>query len=341
MGTLKKVGVVGVGAAVVLGAWVGWSLGGVWGEREAMAAKEKVERTPEEERLWKDRGYTGIYIREYQKAPDRTWMFPVQIAAMIRHTPDVLKFCDGVDARWMDKRPAVPDGYNPIWRLVDEARQVRAHVQAYERMKGEIAKQLPEKLAAAIAKADADTEKGAQSGLTADFDNGRKSLGKAEDIYVLAQAVYGAEDAALKQATADVKALEARVGERQKVYWEKSKEKMKRPQEWYTASDAEKLRSAVLEAWKAKYPENKGVTVILASKANTRVTVPSFNEEEKTLDLKDISLLPVRVVVEGEPGWEWIYSAMAVKTGPTVSPVISADVSMKEALTSPRDLGKR
>lgn len=324
----------------VLGVAGGAMVANLSGMRVASAA-EKAPLTAEQRQMEKDYIHAHVYIREFQKAPDRVWLYPVQLAAMMRYGPDVLKWADACDKRWTSTEASNPESYPAEVRLRGLVYQVRAHTQTYLAMKGDIAKELPGKLEAAIKAADADTQKGADSGLTGDFDKGRKSLEKAEDIYVLAQAVYGAEDPALKKAGEDVKALDARVGERQKVYWEKTREKAKRPEEGYRSSDLEKVRSAVVEAWKAKYPADKGVTVIVPSNLNVRLTVASFNEKEGTLELEDISLLPVRVVVEGEAGYEWVYTAMAVKTGPTKAPVISADVSRKDLLTSPRDLVKK
>jgi hypothetical protein len=331
MGYLKLMAA-GLGVAALMAAAPGAAVYGA-------APKEAVVLTPEQERVNLDWGYVQDYIEHYKKAPDRVWMYPVQQAGMMRHTGDVLKWCDKFEERMGYKTGKVyPDVKSKEARLRDMLRITRVYVNAYAGMKEEIGKELPGKLEAAIKTADADTQKGAESGATADFDKGRKSLGKAEDIYVLAQAVYGAEDPVLKQVTEDVKGLRARVAERQKTYWEKSKGKMKRPEEGYKASDLEKIRGVVMEAWKEKYPNDKGVTVIVPINANSRMTVVSFNEKEQTIDLNDISLLPVRVVVESEGGAEWLYTAMVVKTGPSASPTISADVSVRDLLTSATDL---
>ncbi len=335
MGYLKMLAVVGVGAAGLLA--------GVGHEPAAFAKEKEKEKelSPEEARYGKDRSYTHWYIREYQKAQNRIWTFPVQIAVMIEHGPDVLAWCTTCETRWDFKNRTIVEPYETAGRLKDEIRQVRAHVQAFLARKEEIAKDLPEKMAKAIEAADADTEKGAQTGATADFDKGRKTLDKVEDISVLARAVYAPEDPVLKKVEADLKALEGRVAERQKQYWDKTKEKFKRPEEMYKAPDLEEIKRLVLEAWKAKYPKDKVLAVIVPSNANWRGTVAKYNETEKAIDIEDISLLPVRVVVEGEPGWEWVFTAMAVKVGPTSAPTISADVSYRDKLTSPTELIKK
>jgi hypothetical protein len=320
MGAGGSMDVTGLGARVALGA-------------------DAVPLTAEQRQLEADFKHAFLYIRDYQKAPDRIWLYPVQLGAMMRYGPDVLKWADACEKRCTATEAGNPEGYAAEVRLKGLLYQARAHTQTFLAMKGKIGEELPGKLAGLIKAADAETEKGAQSGLAVDFDKGRVSWKKANDLLVLALAVYQADDAALKKVYEDLKGLGARVEERQKMYWEKSKEKAKRPTEGYRASDLEKVRGAVLEAWKKNSPDDKGVTVIVPSNSNIRLTVASFDATEKTLDLEDVSQLPVRVVVEGQnKEVEWVYTVMVIKKGPTASPTYEVDVAVKDLLESPRDL---
>jgi hypothetical protein len=294
---------------------------------------------PKFEEKQDDRRYLVAAMREYMRAPDRIWTFPEQVSVMLRHADDMYAWCDWREAHY---------GYNnketvmhpADLRIKDEIRRVRAYLGVFKAKVPDFVKEFPERFEKVIAAADEQTQKGTDAGSAVEFDKGRRSLDRAREMVLLAEVLYADDEAGLARIKEDYKKLTDRIAARQKTYLEKTRSKTKAPTDRYTASDAEEIKQKAQAAWKAKYPDDKPADVYLASTTLARINRATWNPEKKRVNLDDVSMQPVSVVVNAEPGWQWVYTMMVERSGPSATPVLTAVVPDKENLINPTEMMK-